>query len=113
MNLSSSSTTKLYFPLWRYLNQPLWDSAYPLVLNPHKYWLQYNTEHLNRCLHNVFLEQCWQVNYPDFVTLHHAFCDRIPLEEDPVWLLDRCWQRERYRQHSFHPEGYFLEEKSS
>ena len=103
----------MYFPLWQYLNQPLWDGARPLVLNPCRYWLHYKTEHLNRCLHNGFLEQCWRVNYPDFVTRYHAFCDRIPLEEDPIWLLKRCWQLERTSLHYFHPENYSLEETSS
>ena len=97
------------FPLWRYLDQPLWDRARPFVLNPYRYWLHYKTEQLNRCFHNAFLEQCWQVSYPDFVTRYHAFCDRSPLEEDPLWLIERCWQLERCSLSPFHPENYPLE----
>ena len=113
MGLFSLRTTAAYFPLWQYLNQSLWDGGCPLVLNPHKYWLHYKSEHLNRCFYNSFLEQCWQVNYPDFVSRHQDFCDRIPLEEDPVWYLSRCWQLQRCSLYYSHPENHSLEETSS
>ncbi|ESA33584.1 hypothetical protein N836_21120 [Leptolyngbya sp. Heron Island J] len=100
----------MYFPLWQYLNQPLWDKACPAILNPHQYWLHYKTAYLDRCFHHVFLEQCWQVNYPEFVTRYHDFCDRIPLEEDPVWFLTRCWQVKWRSSHDFYPDSNSWEE---
>ena len=59
---------------------------------------------LNRCLHTAFLEQCWQVNYSEFVTGYHALCDRTPLEKDPLWLIERCWQLERRSLYSSIPK---------
>ena len=94
------------FPLWKYLKQSFGDNTPQLILNPCRFWLHYQTEYLNRCLHITFLEQCWRVNYAEFVTRYQAFCDRTPLEEDPIWLLQRCWQIERRRWRSYHPENY-------
>ena len=95
----------MYFPLWQYLNQPLGDSACPPTLNPFKYWRRHKIWRLNRCFNSNFLEQCWDVSYQDFVTFYHAFCDRNALEEDPVWLLERCWRLERRTRYSSHPEN--------
>lgn len=80
------------FPLWQYLNQPLWDSDRPFVLNPVEYWKSYRRGYLDRCFENAFLEQCWNASYQQFVTHYHEFCDRDPLEEEPHWLAERCWQ---------------------
>ena len=90
----------MYFPIWHYLNQPIWNSAHPLVLNPVQYWQQSKVDRLNRSFENNFLERCWAVNYQDFVDSHQGFCDRTALEEDPIWLLERCWRRE-YRNHRY------------
>ena len=92
------------FPIWRYLNQPLWDSTRPLVLNPWEYWYRHRVGYLNRCVDNVFLEQCWNVSYPDFVVRYNDVCDRNALEENPVWLLERCWHLTRQSLYTFHPD---------
>jgi len=88
----------MYFPIWQYLNQPIGSRTHPLVLNPGQYWHQAKIAHLNRCFENNFLEQYWAVDYQEFVDYYQGFCDRTALEEDPIWLLERCWKRE-YRNH--------------
>ncbi|MEO0532521.1 MAG: hypothetical protein AAF215_01470 [Cyanobacteria bacterium P01_A01_bin.123] len=109
----------MYFPLWQYLNQPLWDSSNPPIFNPVQYWQRYKMEqfdhalnwqnykirHLNRCLNNASLEYCWKVSYQDFVVRYSDFCERHGLEEDNVWRLERCWQCEQQGSHTFHPEN--------
>ncbi|MEO0405711.1 MAG: hypothetical protein AAF289_00010 [Cyanobacteria bacterium P01_A01_bin.135] len=110
----------MMFPIWQYLDQPLWDRERPSTWNPVDYWRRYRRQYLNRCHSNAFLEQCWQVNYPDFVNDHRDFCHRNALEEDPRWLLERCWcwQRRRRRAHSYqahravHPENHDTERES-
>lgn len=99
----------MHFPLWQYLNQPLWDKTRPAALNPFEYWHRYKIWHLNRCHSNDFLEQCWDVNYQDFVTQHHSFCDRNALEENPTWLLERCWHLGSSSLFSFHPDEDYPE----
>lgn len=48
----------MYFPIWQYLNQPIWDSQRPLILDPARYWQYYKAVRLNNCLENAFLERC-------------------------------------------------------
>ncbi|MEM0978942.1 MAG: hypothetical protein AAGH78_01575 [Cyanobacteria bacterium P01_H01_bin.58] len=96
----------MYFPLWKYLNQSLGCSTSPPILNPYRFWRRYQAEYLDNCFSTAFLEQCWRVNYAEFVTHYHAFCDRTPLEEDPVWLIERCWQLKRRSILSHHPENH-------
>ncbi|MGF1522681.1 MAG: hypothetical protein ACFBSF_10240 [Leptolyngbyaceae cyanobacterium] len=93
------------FPFWQYLNQPLWDSDRPSILNPMEYWHCYQRHHLERCWHNAFLEDCWATNYQTFVMHYHAFCDRHPQEEDPRWLAERCWRSEVRMWAYEHPEN--------
>lgn len=38
------------FPLWQYLNQPLFSSKTKAVLNPRRFWYIYKIELLERCL---------------------------------------------------------------
>ncbi len=45
-----SNLLKFKFPLWQYLNQPLSEQTYPLVLNPRRFGLLYRVELLERCL---------------------------------------------------------------
>lgn len=99
----------MYFPLWQYLNQPLWDSDRPSIFNPVEYWRCYRRVYLNRCFHNTFLEQCWNMSYREFVVDYHDFCDRDPLEEDPHWLAERCWQSEVNLWAYEHPENRISE----
>jgi hypothetical protein len=37
------------FPLWKYLNQRLFDPKEPLVLNPNRFWQQHQIQYLERC----------------------------------------------------------------
>ncbi|MGD1941203.1 MAG: hypothetical protein ACFB0G_07810 [Leptolyngbyaceae cyanobacterium] len=93
------------FPLWSYLNQPLWDRDRPAVLNPWQYWQHCCHAHAQRCLNNEFLEQCWQTCYQEFINNHPNLCVRSPLEEDPRWLIERCWQIKRRNCLGSHPEN--------
>ena len=97
------------FPLWQYLNQPLWDNYRPSILNPAEYWRHYQRLHLDRCFHNAFLEHCWSTNYQDFVRHYHAFFDRVPLEEDSHWLVERCWYSKVNLWAYEHPENQVVE----
>ncbi|MCU0524513.1 MAG: hypothetical protein MUF72_06780 [Elainella sp. Prado103] len=40
---------QIRFPLWQFLNQPLFDPYVPLVLSPNRFWQRYQIEHLERC----------------------------------------------------------------
>ena len=37
------------FPLWQFLNQPLFSSTTKAVLNPRRFWYVYKIELLERC----------------------------------------------------------------
>ena len=90
----------MVFPIWQYLNQPLWDKAHPITLNPGQYWQHYKVFYLTSCFENAFLERCWRVDYQEFGEDHQDFCSRTALEEDPVWLMERCWNlRWRHDRH--------------
>ncbi|NJR52585.1 MAG: hypothetical protein HC780_26460 [Leptolyngbyaceae cyanobacterium CSU_1_3] len=41
---------KIKFPLWQYLTQPVFQAAYPLVLDPRRFLNHYQVELLERCL---------------------------------------------------------------
>jgi hypothetical protein len=38
------------FPVWPYLNQPLFDASYTPVLDPRRFWYVYQVQFLERCL---------------------------------------------------------------
>lgn len=38
------------FPFWQYLTQPIFQTAYPFVLNPRQFQRHYQVELLERCL---------------------------------------------------------------
>jgi hypothetical protein len=97
------------FPLWQYLKQPLWDRQRPAELNPRAYWRKYRRCYLQRCWQNAFLEDCWHVPYQAFAIHFRNFCDRRPLEEDPRWLLSRCWNLQRRDRVQRHPENRISE----
>lgn len=42
-------TLKVRFPLWKFLNQPVFNPQSPLVLNPRRFWQLYQLDHLERC----------------------------------------------------------------
>ncbi|MBW4553155.1 MAG: hypothetical protein KME35_18890 [Aphanocapsa sp. GSE-SYN-MK-11-07L] len=46
----SSKSPQFTFPLWQYLNQPLFSPSIKLRLNPKEFWQTYSIEHLHRCL---------------------------------------------------------------
>ncbi|MBE9075992.1 hypothetical protein IQ241_01555 [Romeria aff. gracilis LEGE 07310] len=97
----------MYFSLWRYLSQPIGNDSRPFTLNPCRFWQAYKLQHLKRCLNNVYLEECWNTDYEKFVEAHRSFCDRTHLEEDPVWLIERCWHSQaRYYHPDYFEDGY-------
>lgn len=97
------------FPLWQYLNQPLWDNERPFILNPIQYYRCYRRYYLSGCFQNAFLERCWNTNYQSFVVYYRDFCDRHPQEEDPRWLAERCWHVENRMRAYEHPENQIAE----
>ncbi len=42
--------SSLRFPLWKYLNQPLFDTSTPMILSPKRFWALYQVQFLERCL---------------------------------------------------------------
>ena len=44
----------LRFPLWQFLNQPLFSTNKQLILNPRRFSYFYRLEHLERCLNREF-----------------------------------------------------------
>jgi hypothetical protein len=45
---------KIQFPLWQFLNQPVFNPQSPLVLNPARFWQRYQLEHLERCWNRTY-----------------------------------------------------------
>jgi hypothetical protein len=41
--------SKIQFPIWQYLNQPLFEKSSRTVLNPRRFWYVYQIERLERC----------------------------------------------------------------
>ncbi|OLP19499.1 hypothetical protein BST81_05070 [Leptolyngbya sp. 'hensonii'] len=41
---------KVGFPLWQYLEQPLFSADSRLILNPKRFWQAYRIQLLERCL---------------------------------------------------------------
>ncbi|MGF1497652.1 MAG: hypothetical protein ACFB8W_12635 [Elainellaceae cyanobacterium] len=39
----------LRFPVWKYLNQELFNAEAPAILHPVRYWQVYKCHHLERC----------------------------------------------------------------
>jgi hypothetical protein len=46
----SSQHTKLTFPVWQFLSQPVFDSKFQVVLNPRRFWRFHQVSLLERCL---------------------------------------------------------------
>ena len=80
------------FPLWRYLNQSLFDADCPPILNPQWYWRNYCAWHLEGCLKNNWVEQCWNLDYYEFSEHFRSFIGRHYLEENSIVLMEHCWQ---------------------
>ena len=79
------------FPIWQYLQQPLFEPNSPPVLNPHRYWQLYAVWHLKRCFTASGLEHCWNLDYYQFYTQHQHFVDRHYFEESNLALVEQCW----------------------
>jgi hypothetical protein len=48
-SLMTSEETKIKFPFWQYLNQPLLGTEKPPILNPRRFSQIYRIELLERC----------------------------------------------------------------
>jgi hypothetical protein len=56
------------FPFWAYLNQPLFDSRQPFILNPREFTHFYKIRQLERCWRlseRRLLEHCWRQDLND------------------------------------------------
>ena len=42
-------TRRQRFPMWQYLNQPLFHPEIKLILHPGRFWKEYRILHLTRC----------------------------------------------------------------
>ncbi len=85
------------FPLWRYLQQPLFDVNFPAVLHPQQYWQRYSMEHLERCFDNNWPEYCWNLDYYRFQKHYQSFIERHYFEENHLALLEHCWHLRHFR----------------
>jgi hypothetical protein len=47
--MNTSQPRRFAFPLWQYLNQPLFNPSVKLVLNPRRFWQIYTLQLLSRC----------------------------------------------------------------
>jgi hypothetical protein len=45
---------KVIKPVWRFLNQPLFDKQQPAILNPRRFWYAYRIQHLENCLNRTY-----------------------------------------------------------
>ena len=45
---------RVRFPLWLYLNQPLFDPNSKAVINPYRFWNLYQIRYLERCLERQY-----------------------------------------------------------
>ena len=50
----NTSPKRLRFPVWKFLNQRVFDPETPAFFMPHKYWRYYKCQHL---------ETCWMMEY--------------------------------------------------
>jgi len=41
--------SKMKFPLWQYLKQPVFSTHHKVILNPRKFWQQSTLSYLERC----------------------------------------------------------------
>lgn len=49
-NQQDNNTNKIKFPLWQYLNQPLFSRETKLILNPRRFAYMHRIDLLERCL---------------------------------------------------------------
>jgi hypothetical protein len=44
----------IQFPVWQFLNQPLFEAHYRPILNPQHFWRVYQIDFLERCFEKEF-----------------------------------------------------------
>lgn len=49
MRTMTDPSFKLQFPVWKFLNQPIFHPKIQLMLNPGQFWQHYQITHLERC----------------------------------------------------------------
>jgi hypothetical protein len=54
LTIMTSKRRTIRFPIWKFLNQPLFDPQMPVVLDPGLFWRLYQVQYLRRC---------WDSNY--------------------------------------------------
>lgn len=62
MKSNSRMNRFIQSPFWKYLNQPVFSSTQPLILNPKKFNQSYKLERLEKCWEQDYikiLERCW------------------------------------------------------
>ncbi|PSB23723.1 hypothetical protein C7B82_29770 [Stenomitos frigidus ULC18] len=45
-----SHYTKLTFPIWQFLSQPIFDPSFKVILQPSRFWRLHQVSLLERCL---------------------------------------------------------------
>lgn len=65
---------------WNYLNQPLFDSRYPAILNPVQFWQAQNVQ---------FLEHCLSIEPVDVFLFEYQ--QRLIQWEEEISYLENCW----------------------
>lgn len=58
----NSEDTKLSFPLWQFLKQPVFSSTTKLILNPSRFEYTYRVELLERCFTKEYDSQSRHCN---------------------------------------------------
>jgi hypothetical protein len=104
----------LRFPLWAYLNQPLFSPKFK-SLNPAKFWKLHNIEQLEMLWAKSpngevedadilgFLENCWT---------KRAWHSETRLNPEFVQFLERCWAKSKSRSGGMgESRGFFDEEE--
>lgn len=81
----------MQFPFGDYLDQLFFDTGYPLILSPKRYWQAHCVRHLNLCLTNDWIEHCWQIDYIEYTTKYTGIVTRHHLEENDAAFLEHCW----------------------
>jgi len=84
------------FPLWKYLNQPLFDPKFK-SLNPLRFWHLYHTEQLEACWTQHISEPDWVENPAQFLEICWLKTDMgIEMVRNlyVIQFLEGCWNKE-------------------
>ncbi|MBW4658179.1 MAG: hypothetical protein KME15_05860 [Drouetiella hepatica Uher 2000/2452] len=88
--------TRLKFPLWKYLTQPLFSPEFK-SLNPRRFWHLYNAEQLKVCWERHISEPVWVENPVQFLEicwLKTGVGIKLVQSLQVVEFLERCWNKE-------------------